>query len=410
MPDTLVGQLTQKREQKLALIDLIAQQAADEGRDLTEQDQATIDDATAHIRSWNGQLDKLTADFELSEDAANRLARVTRSGGITTGDFRYRSDGELLWDVLHQSDPDAMARYRRVYRRAAEHMGTLVADTTPTAGDLAGLVVKSPVGPVINPYSSGMPLVSAIGYRDVPASDGFGFSRPQVVDANLATGVGTQTLEKAELASKAFTVTTTAVDLTTIGGYLNISQQLLSWNPSSLQIVLDQLRIRLEEALEVAAVAAVTAGATLITLAGAATAGDILNAIYDAAAAYYVKTKRLPTWLAMGPAGWARMGGLVDLAGRPMFPTLGAANAPGTSSATSFSMTVAGLQAVISPAISGETMFVGGPDAIEGYMYRFPVLEAVEPSVLGRQVAVAAAVGTHKPPPYLGAIQRLAPS
>jgi HK97 family phage major capsid protein len=407
VPDTLVAQLTDKVDAKRSLIDLLAQRAADKGEDLSDSDMATVAEAQSQIRAWNAQLETLTADLELSEDAANRLRSVGRSGAISSPDFKYRSDGELLWDVLHQNDRDAHARYGRIMRRAAEHMGTVAAQTTPTAGDLAGLVVQNVVGPVINPYSSGMPLVTAIGYRAIPASDGFGFSRPQVVDANLATGVGVQALEKAELASKAFSVTTTAVTMQTIGGYLNISQQLLSFNPSSLGIILDQLRIRLEEALEVAAAAAITAGSTLVTTSDTATADVILKAIYTAASAYYVKTKSMPTWLAMGPAGWARLGGLTDLAGRPMFPTLGASNAPGTAAATQFSMTVAGLQAVVSPAITGDGFFVGGPAAIEGYLFRYPILEAVEPSVLGRQVAVAVEAGTHKPPAFVGAIQRI---
>jgi HK97 family phage major capsid protein len=407
VPDTLVAQLTEKVDRNRALIDMLAERAAEKGVDLSDEDMAKIDDAQGQIRSWNGQLERLTADLELSEDAQNRLRNAGRSGAITAPDFAYRSDGELLWDVLHQTDSEASARYRRVYRRAAEHMGTVAANTTPVAGDLAGLVVKPVVGPVINPYRTGMPLANAIGMRPVPASDGFGFSRPQVVDTGIDTGIAPQALEKAELASKAFTITTTPVALTTVGGYLNISQQLLSFNPASLGIILDQLRVRLERDVEATVLTAVTGGSTAVPIGAAATGPDILQAIYDAAAAYFTATNSLPTWLAMGPLGWARLGGLTDLAGRPLFPTLGASNAPGTASASSFAMTVAGLTPVITPAITDDSLYVGGDVALEGYLYAFPVLEAVEPSVLGRQVAVAASVATHQPPPFTDAIQHL---
>lgn len=77
--------------------------------------------------------------------------------------------------------------------------------------------------------------------------------------------------------------------------------------------------------------------------------------------------------------------------------------------ATSFSQTVAGLQAVVTPSITDDTFYVGGGNAIEGYLYRYPVLEAVEPSVLGRQVAVAASLAFYKPTPFVGAIQHLFP-
>ena len=407
MPDSLVDQLTHKRDRKLALIENLSQAAADEGRDLTEQDMQTIEAANTEVVAFNRQLGVLSADLEMADETANRLARLSTSGAVVSGDYHYRSDGQLLWDVLHQSDQQAKQRYHRVYRRAAEHMGTLAANTTPVAGDLGGLVVQSPVGPVINPYRNSMPLANAIGMRDVPASDGFGFSRPQIVDANLATGVGPQALEKGELVSKAFNVTTTPVALDTVGGYLNISQQLLTFMPASLQIILDQLRTRLEHAIEGIAFVGMSTGATSVPVGAAATAADILAAIYDAAAAYYGVTGQLPSWLAMGPLGWAHLGGLADLAGRPMFPTLGAANAPGTASATSFAGTVAGLTPVVTSSITDDSLYVGGPDAVEGYLHRFPILEAVEPSVLGRQVAVAASAAMYRPTPFVGAIQKL---
>lgn len=409
MADSLVEQLTHRRDAKLALIENLTTQAADEGRDLTDQDMATIDDAQKHVRSCNTQLDKLSADLELADDTVRRLSSLSNTGAVVSGDFHYRSAGQLLWDVLHQSDQGAKQRYNRVHRRAAEHMGTLAADTTPVAGDLGGLVVRANVGPVINPYDTGMPLSSAIGMQDVPTTDGYGFSRPQIVDANLATGVAVQTLEKAELASKAFTVTTTPVSLDTVGGYLNISAQLLTFQPNSLDIILNQLRVRLEYNIETGMVAIVTAGASNIPLAAGASAAEVLEAIYAGAAAYYGITKQLPSWLAMGPLGWARLGSLVDLAGRPMFPTLGASNAIGSQAANTFSGTVAGLTPIVTPAIVDDTFYVGGPAAVEGYLYRYPVLEAVEPSVLGRQVAVAASYAGYKPTPFVGAIQHLAP-
>jgi hypothetical protein len=315
----------------------------------------------------------------------------------------------MLWDTLHQGDADARTRLGRVMRRAAEHMGTLIADTTATAGDMAGLVVKPSVGPVINPYPMGMPLASAIGMRDVPASDGFGFSRPQVVDANFATGTGVQALEKGELASKAFSITATNVGLDTIGGYLNISQQLLSFNPTALGLVLDQMRRRLEADVEAYMLAEFDNSTGHVTLSLTGDGEAVLKAIYDGAAAYYAITYELPQWVIVGPAAWARLGSLVDAASRPLFPTIGAANASGTSSADSFAGSIAGLRLVVTPAITDGDIYVSGPAAIEGYMYRFPILETVEASVLGRQVAVAAAVAAYRPTPFANATQLLGP-
>ena len=114
----------------------------------------------------------------------------------------------------------------------------------------------------------------------------------------------------------------------------------------------------------------------------------------------YDATGSPATWIAMGPQGWARLGSLVDLAGRPLLPSIGAANAIGTAGADNFTISsVAGLRSVVTPGITDDTFWVGNGMVLEGYIFRFPVLEAVEPSVLGRQVAVAAATAGYRPIP-----------
>ena len=404
LADQLEAEIAKKRSHAEAITD----HAADDGRDLTAEELATIESLNDEIVSKRSQLDVIVRDVDISEHTQTRLRAL--GSAVVGGDFHYRSAGELLWDVLHQTEPEAKSRYQRVMRRAAEHMGTLAANTTPVAGDLAGLVVRPTVGPVANPTPSGMPFATALGLRDIPASDGYGFSRPYLDDPSFETGAAKQTLEKAELASKAFTVKVTQVPLDTYGGYLNASVQLLSFQPTALDIIVDQLRRRLEYQLEGALVAEMQESTGHVVLPADATAAQVVQAIYDAAAAYFAITKQLPSWVAMGPLGWARLGGLTDAAGRPLFPTLGAANAVGTAAANSFSITVAGLVPVLTPAIDDDTFWVGGPDSIEGYIYRYPVLEAVEPSVLGRQVAVAASTAGYRPTPYANATIHVSPT
>jgi hypothetical protein len=402
----LVEKLTNDISKKRSHIEMLAERAHEAGKDLSEDEMTTVESLNNEIKAHNRQLDLLTADVATSEETTNRLRSL--GGGIVGAEFKYRSAGELLWDCLHQTDADAKNRYHRVMRRAAEHMGTDAANTTPVAGDLGGLVVKSVVGPVSDPYPRGMPFASAIGMRDIPATDGFGFSRPYLVDPGFVDGVAVQAQEKSELASRAFTIESSPVALTTVGGYLNVSQQLQSFNPTALQIILDQLRRRLENHIDVSMVAEMQLSTGYVALPAGATAAELIAAIYQAAGAYYAVTYQLPSWLAMGPQGWVRLGSTTDLAGRPLFPTLGAANAPGTARATSFSVTVAGLNPVVTPAITDDAMYVGGPDGLEGYMYRYPALDAVEPSVLGRQVAVAAAIAAYRPTPFANSIIKLA--
>jgi HK97 family phage major capsid protein len=395
-----------ERDKKVAMVDNIKQMALDAGRDFTDDEKTAIGAAKTRVGEIDGLLELVGDSLDMTDEAKSRITRVSRT---LFQPAPYHRAGEVLYDLLHQHEPEPGARLRRAMNRAAEHMGTLIADTTATAGDLAGLVVRPVVGAVINPYASGMPLASAIGLRPVPASDGFGFSRPQVVDSGFTSGVGTQTAEKAELASKAFTITATSISLDTVGGYLNVSQQLMSFNPQALDIIVAQMRRRLEAAIETYMYAEFDNTTGKVTLSLSATADVILTAIYTAAANYYGVTKQLPSLLVVGPAAWARLGSLVDAAGRPLFPTIGAANAPGTASATDFAGTVAGLRLVVTPAITDGKMFVTGSEAIEGYMYAFPILETVEASVLGRQVAVAAAVAAYRPTPFANATQLLGP-
>jgi hypothetical protein len=406
MANAMVEHLTEEITKRRSFIDTTAERAKDAGRDLTDEEIANIESANGEVLKFRKQLEVLTVDLDFDEQTIDRLRHI--GPAVASTPTQYRSAGELLWDCLHQQDPDARARYTKVLRRAAEHMGTDAAVTTPVAGDLGGLIVKSIVGPVSDPFPKGMPFAAGIGMRDIPATDGFGFSRPFLVDPGFADGVGPQAAEKAELVSRAFSIDSSPVALTTVGGYLNVSQQLQSFNPSSLQIIVDQLRRRLENAIDIFMVTEMQLTTGYVALPAAATAAELIAAIYQAAGAYYDVTKQLPAWIAMGSAGWVRLGSTTDLAGRPLFPTLGAANAPGTSSADSFAITVAGLSPIVTPSITDDSFYVGGPDGVEGYMYRHPILDAVEPSVLGRQVAVAASIAAYRPTPFANAVVKLA--
>jgi hypothetical protein len=89
---------------------------------------------------------------------------------------------------------------------------------------------------------------------------------------------------------------------------------------------------------------------------------------------------------------------LTDAAGRPLYPPVNPVNAQGSGGGvTSFGLSPMGLNLIVTPAITGEEFYVGNGVGFEAYIKRFPVLEAVEPSVLGRQVAVSAAATFYLP-------------
>lgn len=395
MADAIVQKLMSERESLESRAGAVRTNASEANRDLSGDDLSTLSTIAERVRTIDTQLEALSTSLELDVTVRDRLARLS-PGSVAAGPHSYRSAGELLYDVLHQGDREARGRYES-FQRAAEHMGTSAAGTVPVAGGMGGLVVSPLTGPVIDFAPSSRPFLTALGVRPLP--NGISFIRPRIIDPHLYDGAGPHAgdKEKGELPSKHFDVGTDVLTTRTIGSYLNVSQELLSFVPGALDIIIGQLARRVALATEAAALTEMGKSTAKVTLAANADASATLKAIFDAAALVWETTGELPTWIAMGPKGMARLGSLVDLAGRPLLPSLGAGNAIGTASADAGVNGVAGLSPVITHAIANAEFFIGNGAGLEAYEYRFPTLEAVEPSVLGRQVAVASAVAFYRP-------------
>jgi HK97 family phage major capsid protein len=403
--DVMLRKLEDQYRSRLSLIDAITEEAAKRDSGLSDQDRETIRSAREDAEKLRSDIDLLAERIELSEVTADRLR--SRSVG-PDGPALIRSRGELVQVKIRAAsgDADAIHRYQS-FIRAAQHMGTTAAATTPTAGGMPGLLVAQNVGPVIDVSPVGRPLASRIGVTQ--SGDPMSFRRPRIDDPDWDDGMGPQGLEKAELPSRAFDVTAQDVSLTTIGGYLNLSAQLLAMPIGALDLAITRLERRYARVSELRVLAAAVAGAgTGITLAADAGGAAFLAAIYSASAAVYAATGELAEWIAMGPSGFARVGSFVDLADRPLFPSVGGVNAMGTAQASQFGMgQIAGLDPIVTPAITDGRFIVGNSTGVEAYEYRFPLFESVEPSVLGRQIAVSGAFGTYRP--VAGGVQVIAP-
>ena len=398
----LFARLETERAGLVSLLDNMVAEVDAKGADLSDDQISERSDAMARIGAIDKQLESLAERTEMEIGLAEKIKAVGRASSGDDG-FQYRSSGLLLYDLIHQSENDSRHRYQ-LAKRAAEHMGTDAANTTPTAGDLGGLVITPVVGPIANPTPSGMPFLSAIGLQQVPSA---AFARPYISDPDFETGVAEQPLEKAEVASQKFEVLNTILSPTTYGGYLNVSAQLLALQSGALDIIVGQLRRRLANKLEKAALTEVGASTGSEAIASGGSAAAVLSAIYNAAAEVMVATQQPAEWIAMGPLGMAKIGAVVDAAGRPLFPTLGPANAPGTANAGGFTSSVAGLRAIVTPGITDTSLYVGNSAGFEAWWYPLPVLEAVEPSVLGRQVAVAAMFAPYRPTPFANSVVKV---
>jgi hypothetical protein len=387
--DVMVRRLLDERDQKLSLIDQIAGVADDAGRDLFETENQTIADAQERVRSLNAQVDRLTQDLELADSAKNRIR--TLDPNIIAKDFTYRTAGEFLFDVIHRTeDGDSNLRLNKFMSRAAEHMGFDKANTVPVAGGYNGLVVLPSIGPVLDPSPAGRPLFSALGAQTIPTIQ---FTRPRLVDPNFDTGVGDWGQEKSEGPSKAWDILAETITCTRVGGYINVSEVLTEMLSGSLDMVITHMNRRVSAYSERAVVTELA-----LTTATIAVSADDVNAAIGAAAALVVEnTGQFPSWLAMGPQGWGALLGTSDLAGRPLFPSIGPVNTNATGRATETFTSLSGLNVAVTPAITDKTMYMGNSFGLEVYERPMPLMQAFEPSVYGRQVAVATFLGFYSP-------------
>lgn len=390
--DAMVKRLLDERDQKLSLIDQIAGVADEAGRDLFETETQTISDAQSRIRSLNTQVDQLTQNLELADAAKERVRSLDPR--VIAKDFTYRSAGEFLYDMLHQHDNgDAGTRLRKFNSRAAEHMGFDKANTVPVAGGFNGLVVAPVLGPILDPSPQGRPLFSAIGATRL---ESLTFVRPRIVDPNMDSGVGVVAKEKQEMPSKAWDIVGETVTTTRIGGYINVSEVLVEMLAGSLDSVISHMNRRVERYSEFAVVTEIGKTGNSVTLAGD-TSAEITAAIGDASARVVEATGRMPQWIAMGPTAWGALLGVSDLAGRPLMPAVNPVNAWSTGNASGFTTSFAGLNMVVTPAITDKSMYIGNSFGLEIYERPMPLMQAFEPSLYGRQVGVATFLGFYHP-------------
>jgi hypothetical protein len=391
--DSMVQRLLTERDNKLQLIDQIAGVADEGGRDLYETESQTIGEAQERVRSLNTQIDRLTQDLELAAGAKSRIRTLDPS--IIAADFTYRTAGEYMWDIIHRNDdPDASMRLNKFHSRAAEHMGYDKTKTVAVAGGFSGLTNVPALGPVLDPYPQGRPLFTALGARTITSLE---FRRPRIVDPNFTTGVGVVATEKSEMPSKAWDILSDTLVAERVGGYINVSGVLEEMVAGSLDMIVSHMNRRVEAMSEARVVAELSETAAEVPLAAAATSAQILAAIGMAVTMVVQNTQRLPQWIAMGPIGWGRLIGTADLAGRPILPPVGPVNALGTGGADSYSASIAGMRAIVTPAITTPDLYVGNNYGLEVYEKPMPLMQVLEPSVYGRQVAVATFLAFYHP-------------
>lgn len=390
MPELLSGSkrlewLRRQRDTAADEVSAITTRAANEDRDLSDAENATCESRRSRLETLD---EEIKVEVELAE-RSSRYANLTAGIGsapdepqtvtrAVTVKHEYTDAGSYLVDYLTRGrDPEAAKRFD-LYLRAVAHQ---------TTTDNPGLLPVPILEPVINFATQRRPAIEATTRRALPGS-GKQFIRPKVVQH---TTVAVQATEKAELASQAMKVNPINVTPATYGGVVNLSWQDRDWTePAIMNLLVADLAAAYAKATDTAFCtyfAGAVTSETEIPGTGTASGASWLSAIYAGNAAVYAVTNAIPDTLWVSPDVWGALGALVDGSGRQMFPTVGPNNAMGTIQPTSMDGNIAGMRLVVDGNFAPGTAILGDSTLVETYETIGGQVSAVEPSVLGTQIA-----------------------
>lgn len=393
MANAVIDRLEAQRAEQVGFVDQLLSRVDSEGRDLVEAEQANLTAARERIEAIDRQLTPLR-EFDALRGASadgNPFPRpTTRADARSLGDAAapvYRSAGAFIVDLLRAKgmpyngvpDPNAMARVQRA------------AVDTQTTPDTPGILPQPVVGTVVNTIDASRPFVTSIGAKPMGGIPGTQFSRPKITQH---VSVGPQAAEKTQLASRRMTINPVPFVKATYGGTVNISRQDIDWtSPSAWDALVQDLADVYGAETELAAGADF---AGRVTQTEATATNDLEGwaaALYSAAVQCYrggaaagaVPMGRLPDRLWVSLDMWAQLGAIVDVARMVSY-----ANMPGSlgaSELSSFAGDVLNTPRIVVPGFPNGTVILGNSAFYEFYEEQIGLLSAVEPSILGVEVA-----------------------
>lgn len=354
-------------------IDTTIDRAANENRDVSEDENKTVERGRERLTTLKSEIEKYAA-IEREHDEVNRLRAATPTPtrtAVTINEPEFDIAREFPtvadWAItVHRAmvkrDPEAVA----LLDRATAHQ---------TTADNPGLIPRPILGPVLNFLRSQRPFINSITNRPLTSPK---FDRP-VVTQHVA--VGEQAAEKTLTESQKMIIGTLPVAATTYAGHLNISRQDIKWtSPGILQIVFDDFTAIYANVTNNSAaddfVASLTAAAVPI-----ADWDSFNGAIYGGAETSLAEGGVFPDTMWVSPDVWVSMGSQVHpTTGMPVFPSL---------SVTSESGNPLGLRLVVDSSFPASTMVMGPSRFAEWYEDVDALMQVGEPDVLGQLVGYA---------------------
>jgi hypothetical protein len=216
--------------------------------------------------------------------------------------------------------------------------------------------------PIVEPLFTSLnplrPVVTALGAKAMP-QQGASFLRPYV---KVASSVGLQSTELSALSTADFEVGQLTVTKKTFGGKLILSEQAIDWSsPSMLDAAIEDLAGRYALATEKEAIDTMTLAITNnqeVIVSDYTDAEEVIADLYTASASIASAGNYLPNALVVSPSMWAKLGSLVDLQGRPIFPMNAPANGAGLlpGGVTAWNGNPLGLTLVVSNQVGDQTI------------------------------------------------------
>ena len=373
-------------------IEAIQTKAANEGRDLTDAEQADVETLFARAEELRPTIEGEAEKVRSLQSTADVLARIGLSAPATTIAQAKAPDlptvGEFIamYNRSLRQDPEAMEFMRAAAQQGlADNSGVV---PTPILGDLIKFV--DPARPALNSLVT-RPMWTGTGYR------------PRVTQS---TSVTSQAAEFTELASQKMLITKDALTRNTYGGYVEISEQDAEFtDPGVMQIIMEDLAQQYGVTTgNVVADALVAAATNTYELTGAAGAistvanADLIKGLWAGANQVYTQCKKLPDTLWLAPNVWADFGGRTDTTGRPLFPQLGVQNSTGTLDGVGAwaGSPLAGIRMVVDPNFATDVMVIGRSQYGEVYeQIKGTAIGAFNVGTLATQVGYRGYLGTY---------------
>lgn len=279
------------------------------------------------------------------------------------------------------------AAYKEAVRDQQTALQAAAGDVLTT--DTPGLLPVPVLGPLFQDLNFVRPVVSAFGARSMPNTPSKTFVRPTIT---THTSAATQT-EGSAVSATTMVIASNTVTKATVAGQVTLTMQDMDFtDPSSMNLILNDLAGEYLIATDNIAADNLVSGKTASGSTWTVTADNpssLISALYDAAREITEDSNYFPTHLCVSPDVWEKLGSQLDNSKRPIlgYTTNGVIgqNSIGRVGGLAYTgMDVMGLQLVVDNNFASSTMLVVYAPGYEIYEAQQGILSVANPSTLSR--------------------------